>query len=423
MPSTQPDSDTPDSDTGGSARSPFPLSAWYLHRFVSEFVLIYPTYLIMMEQSGVAPAELGLLLMLWSATLLIFEVPSGVLGDLFPRKRVIMAGGCVQALAFFTWLAMPSFWGFAVGFAIWSIGISLASGTSEAYLFEALGGEAEFEKVYGRTEAVESLGIAAALLCGGFAASNGFTVPLVASLLAPLAGVLIMLIWLPDLPLSTDSGVHPWQDFRRTFRRTFVSGTRTIFNRPVLRFLILAAATLGAIAGVYEEYVGVFLVSHGFTLAEVGLIYAGVWLSRTVGSFFANRLAGRNLLTPLVIFTLSGLLLSITGLLDSLILMLLALFLYFGQSGTLDVVYGAALQRRVEDHHRATITSYMSMSLETIAALYFLLFGFLGAAWGWHAALTVGAGTGVILSLVWCARYIHHRPMLTQRAQQPGTKP
>ena len=69
----------------------FPLKLWYLQEFLRGLVLIYPTYLIMMEQSGIGPLGLSVLLAIWSGSLLLFEVPSGVLGDLLPRRWLLVA--------------------------------------------------------------------------------------------------------------------------------------------------------------------------------------------------------------------------------------------------------------------------------------------------------------------------------------------
>ena len=111
---------------------------WYLISFVREVVPIFSVYALMMQAHGEGPMQISALLIVWSVAAFVFEVPTGTLGDRFPRRNVLAASRFVQALAFVVWLAFPSFWGYAVGFALWGLAGSLWSGTNEALLYESL---------------------------------------------------------------------------------------------------------------------------------------------------------------------------------------------------------------------------------------------------------------------------------------------
>lgn len=144
-------------------------------------MLIYPTYAILMAERGVGPTALALLFVLWSGSAILFEVPSGVIGDLYSRTRVVAAGSAIKGAAFGVWWLWPSLPGFALGFVGWSLGESLRSGTSEALLHDALAdrGEAEdFEEVLGRGLAASGIGVVLALAMGGALAESGYGLPL-----------------------------------------------------------------------------------------------------------------------------------------------------------------------------------------------------------------------------------------------------
>ncbi|NKB97304.1 MAG: MFS transporter [Pseudomonadales bacterium] len=380
----------------------FRLPAWYVYCVLGELVLIYPTYLIMMESSGISPFGLASLLAIWAGTTLVFEVPSGVFGDLFNRKTVLIAGAAIEACAFVTWLLFPNFWGFALGFTIWSFGSSLASGTAEAYLYEALDDQAVFQKVYGRTEAVSSGAVAVALLTGGILAETGFTLPLLLSSLAPIGAAVVVWLFLPPASnaKTDDEPEGVWVSFATTLR----SGIKAISNSPRLLFLILAPATLGALTGVLEEFVGVIFAELSFSLTIVGLIYAGVWFARTIGSLCAEHLPP-SLYLPLLLSLLGCALLALFSYVADPLWVIFAMMFLFGVSGIVDVIYGAQIQNKVDDDHRATVTSIGSMALEVNAIVGFFLFGYLAQADSgdsqWFVLLQAAAWIGLGLSVVW----------------------
>ena len=140
---------------------------WYVYGYVREVVLIFPVYAIMMGEHGVSPIQLSILFLIWSASALIFEVPSGVLADRYSRKRLLVAAAVIRGSAFVVWWVLPEFAGYLVGFVVWSVGSSLVSGTSESFLYDTLRAQRRvddgaFARVYGRGMVANSLGVATA---------------------------------------------------------------------------------------------------------------------------------------------------------------------------------------------------------------------------------------------------------------------
>lgn len=374
---------------------PFRLSVWYAQSYLRELVLIYPTYLIMMEESGIGALGLASLMMIWSATTFLFEVPSGILGDLCKRRSVLVVAGLIHATAFACWLLWPGFWGFALGFTIWSLGSSLYSGTAEAFLYESLTEPAtqDFARCYGRTEAAAGAGAATALFLGGYIAQGGYTLPLLLSLLAPgLASLLLLL-----LPHSSSAQL---EDKQSGFFTVLKSGTSHIVGSPHVGLIILVVASLAAIPGVFEEYIGVMLVERQFDLAQVGMVYGAVWSARTVGNLYAHRIATESLRSALGWY-LAGSIAFFAMVFVNPLFFLIALLVYYAMDGAFDVLLTSRLQHAVEDDHRATVTSVMSMAVEVFALLYFLGIAAAANLYSWSFALYLSVAVGVCLALFW----------------------
>jgi MFS family permease len=101
-------------------------------------VPLYPLYALLFADTGLSDAEISVLFALWSAVGIVAEVPSGALADRFSRRTVLAAGAVLQAAGYALWIALPGFWSFAAGFALWGLGSALASGAQAALLHDGL---------------------------------------------------------------------------------------------------------------------------------------------------------------------------------------------------------------------------------------------------------------------------------------------
>ncbi|ANS77428.1 putative transport protein [Serinicoccus hydrothermalis] len=131
-----------------------------------------------------------MLLAVWSLSAFVLEIPSGAWADLLDRRRLLVASGLVYVAAFATWMLWPSFWGFLLGFVLWSCSDAMHSGTWEAYLFEQLsarGEAARYALVKARAESVALVVMAGAIAAaaplhrlGGYALVGGVSLAVAA---------------------------------------------------------------------------------------------------------------------------------------------------------------------------------------------------------------------------------------------------
>ena len=142
---------------------------YFSFRFFQDFALIYPVYVIMFERTGLEFVQISWLLVIWGLAVLVTEVPSGVIADLWSRRGVLFLALLLKACGFIVWLLYPSFGGFAVGFVLWGIQEGLTAGVTEALLFDSLsrqGRDREFEAIAGLGTLVARVAIAPAMILG-----------------------------------------------------------------------------------------------------------------------------------------------------------------------------------------------------------------------------------------------------------------
>ena len=87
---------------------------------------------------GFSLTQIGLAEAVFHLTSLLFEVPSGVIADVFGRKRCMIASQCMSAMASVAMMLSGSIGGVCVAMALSALGYNFASGAREALAYESL---------------------------------------------------------------------------------------------------------------------------------------------------------------------------------------------------------------------------------------------------------------------------------------------
>ncbi|MCO1659412.1 MFS transporter [Pseudonocardia sp. S2-4] len=372
---------------------------------------IYPLYALLFVDSGLSDLQISLLFALWSAVGVVFEVPSGVLADRFSRRGCLVAGDLVRAVGFAAWVLLPEFAGFAVGFVLWGIGSSLASGAQEALLYDGLvaaGAKEHYAVVNGRVSAAEltsQLPAAAAgtvlFSLGGYALAGWVSVGV-----ALAAAVLAARI--PEAPRVGEDDADDDEGDDLGYLATLRVGLREAAARPGVRAVLVAVMAVAAFDAV-EEYFPLAVASWGVPVAWVPIVDLPIVLAGVLGAALAglvNRLGagaiGALLAAAMLLLGGAGLLAHPAG--------VAAVALFYGIYRAIVVVCDARLQDRIASRSRATVTSVAGLGTDLVSfAIY--------AAWvvGEVVALAV---LGLLVAAV-LPRLLRSRPS----APTPGSAP
>lgn len=132
-----------------------------------EFVPLYAVYALLFRDTGLSVAQISSLFAIWTLVSFALEVPSGALADVVSRRLLLVVAALLAAASFATWVLVPTYLGFAVGFVLWGIGGALQSGTFEALLYDALAREgrtSSYAGLAGTAEAASTTSTLVALL-------------------------------------------------------------------------------------------------------------------------------------------------------------------------------------------------------------------------------------------------------------------
>jgi MFS family permease len=363
-------------------------------------VPLYPLYALFFADHGMSGAEISALFAIWSVTGLVAEVPSGALSDRFPRRRVLAAGGVLQAAAYALWLLAPGFPGFAAGFVLWGVGTSLFSGTVEALVYEALSAAGVADRYAGVRGLVTAAGHAAQVPSAAAATllvtTGGYALVGWVSVGTCLAAALLTLAF-PDPPRAgppedeaADDTGDPAEDL--SYWQTLRAGLAEAVGSPAVRGALLAAALVGG-ADALEEYFPL-IVGQQETVALVAVpgLLVLVALAGAAGAALGGRaggLRGRGLAT-LVFLAAAALLAAEHGGAVGLA----ALGTYYALQQCAQVVTDTRVQERLSGRARATSTSVSALGTELVALAVF-------AAWGFGGTPAVAVGLLTLAPVLW----------------------
>lgn len=154
--------------------STFNVTFLYIYKFIGQCLPIYAFYTILFAKRGMSVTDIAVLLALWSAFTIAFEVPSGVLADRWNRRNMLAIAAALQGFCFIIWFFSHTLLTFAIGFVFWAIAEAFTSGTEEGLIYDNLksdGCEESFTQVYGKARFYGNIGTIAGIISAGIIAS------------------------------------------------------------------------------------------------------------------------------------------------------------------------------------------------------------------------------------------------------------
>jgi MFS family permease len=193
----------------------------------------------------------------FTAGMMLFEVPTGVVADTWGRRASYLLGAATLLVSTLLYLLMwetgAPFWGWAAASAFIGLGFTFFSGAVEAWLVDALGAsgfDGSLESVFARGQVTAGIAMLSGSVAGGFIAQQTtLGVPYV------LRAVMLGLTFVAAMALMRDIGFEPERtrgpvgEMRHILRASIDGGLR---NRPV-RWLMLAAPFTAGVS-VYAFY-------------------------------------------------------------------------------------------------------------------------------------------------------------------------
>lgn len=139
------------------------------------FLVVMPVLIPLYQSYGLSMQEVFELQALFGITVVISEIPTGYLGDLFGRKKSLLMGSFISALGFSLLVFAKSYNWLAVFQVIIGIGSSFVSGSDISLLYDSVEGDrASTSRAVANFQLGMMVGESSASLLGGFLATYSF---------------------------------------------------------------------------------------------------------------------------------------------------------------------------------------------------------------------------------------------------------
>ncbi|HIR26614.1 MAG TPA: MFS transporter [Candidatus Choladousia intestinigallinarum] len=149
----------------------------YMISILESFKLAGASWVALLAARGFSMLEIGAAESIFHVASLLFEVPSGVISDVFGRKRSMVMCHCMFALSAVTMILADSFPGIGAAMVLNAFAYNFASGTREALAYDSLkqeGREEEYVSFSSWEMMIYRLGAAGATLLVGLALWMGW---------------------------------------------------------------------------------------------------------------------------------------------------------------------------------------------------------------------------------------------------------
>ena len=338
----------------------------------------------------------------FTAGMVIFEVPTGVVADTWGRRASYLLGTLTLAAATFAyyvlWVYEGPFWTWAIVSIGLGLGFTFFSGAVEAWLVDALHHaeyEGDLEAVFGRGQMIGGAAMLGGSVAGGvIAQATTLGVPFLLRV-----GVLLVMFavaWrlMFDLGFTPERGASPLGAVRNTFVTSLDYGLKN----PPVRWVMLAAPFTSGV-GFYTFYALqpylLELYGDSEAYAVAGLAAAIVACSQIAGGYLAPRIRARfhRRTTPLILGTLlsSGILVLLGA--ANAFWLALALLVAWGLIFAAEMpIRQSYLNGMIPSQQRATVLSFDSLMGSTGGVVIQPVLGRSADVWSYGTSYVVGAG-------------------------------
>jgi len=353
---------------------------FYLDALIATILYIYPAFHILyFLEVGLSLFQIGLLSSAMSLSVLLFEVPTGAIADIFGRKLSTIIGMFASGLVLFLIFISHSFYFLLFLYFLWGLAITFFSGATTAWRIDLLKGankEGLIQDVEAKMHSFFSFSFLFSGIVGAFLVKYfGLIV------IWPVSGVAFFFAGFSYL-LGKENFIKKKRKKREHLKK-FISHTKKSIKYSIKNeslFILLLSAIIAtfvfAFAGQMIWYA--FLQNLGFKDHWFGYLFSATMISGIFAPHFIKkfvRKVGKYKTYLSIIIGLMILFLFATNFVSTLIPALVFFFLFYSMWDFLYPARTVFFQKFTPSEMRATITSFESMLMSLIGIISFPLAG------------------------------------------------
>ena len=363
--------------------------------------LIWGINTIFLLDAGLSNLEAFAANAFFTAGMVLFEVPTGVVADIWGRRVSYLLGTVTLAgstfLYWLLWVMNAPFWPWAIVSMLLGLGFTFFSGAVEAWLVDALHYaqyDGTLEAVMGKGQMVGGAAMLGGSVLGGvIAQATNLGVPFLMRVGVLAAMFFVAGRMMKDLGFTPEPSAHPLQDVKKLFHESVDYGLRN----PPVRWMMLAAPFASGV-GIYTFYALqpylLELWGNPKAYSVAGLAAAIVAGAQIVGGylapFFRKLFRKRTSALILATFATAGVLAAL-GLTNSFWVALVLLTFWAMIFAAEMPIRQAYLNDMIPSRQRATVLSFDSLMGSSGGVVIQPVLGKVADVYSYSTSLVTGA--------------------------------
>ena len=389
------------------------LALQLLHTLAASFIWGINTLFLL--DAGLSNAQAFAANAFFTAGLVLFEVPTGVVADTRGRRMSYLLGSLTLTIATLAYLWMwrihAPFWAWALASIFLGLGFTFFSGAVQAWLVDALkasGFDGRLESVFAKGKIVEGIAMLTGAVVGGYLAqATSLGVPYI------VRAVVLALSFVLAFLLMRDVGFEPRrtgalvQEVKSILRGALKHG----LGNPPVRWVMLAAPFVDGVS-IYGFYAAqpylLDLYGDRKAYGVAGLaaaIFAGAQIAGGLLVPQLRHIFRRRTAVLLAATAVSTLILALIGLLPRFAIAVALLVGWALLYAAVSPVRQAYLNGLIASEHRATVLSFDSLLGSGGGVITQPLLGRAADVWGYATSYLCCAGIQALaIPFLWLAR-------------------
>ena len=268
-----------------SSRSLVPMA---LAMIAAGFDFYVPVSAFFLESRGLSLTDIFMLESVLVASILVAEIPAGVIGDRFDRRRLVCAGFVFNAIAEILFAAGTNFSIYALSFVMSGLSIAMLTGVQDAYIYDSLGDDADAKAVgaWGHLSALMLTAGVTGSVVGSALGSIDISLPaLLSAAMAVVAAVCVA--FLPQQNPKTHDK-HP-----ETSWVSLKIGVKLLFTSPLLLYVAVGSSASFALFNAVYTLNQPLFAAQDVPIATWGVIAGAGQLLAAGYNYAAGRIEKR----------------------------------------------------------------------------------------------------------------------------------
>ena len=263
-----------------SSKSLIPMA---LAMIAAGFDFYVPVSAFFLESRGLSLTDIFMLESVLVASILVAEIPAGIIGDRFDRRRLVCAGFVFNAIAEILFAAGTNFSIYALSFVMSGLSIAMLTGVQDAYIYDSLGDDADAKAVgaWGHLSALMLTAGVTGSVVGSALGSVDISLPALLSAAMAVVAVVCAAFLPQQNPKIHDK--HP-----ETSWVSLKIGVKLLFTSPLLLYVAVGSSASFALFNAVYTLNQPLFAAQDVPIATWGVI-AGVGQLLAAGYNYAAR--------------------------------------------------------------------------------------------------------------------------------------